>query len=282
MPIRKLDKNDLEFAAALTAAEGWFYTPRELEVMLRLDPEGSFVYEDGERMGFATSVAYGRTGVLGHLIVGKKGRGRKIGQSLLQAALEHMESRGAESILLYATHEGVRLYEKHGFTVRDEIFCAHLNLEKTPARNPSRCEPLTRRDLPEVVEIDQELFGDRREKLLNALYDEGVQHGFKIERDGRLAGYIMGRHDHVGYDLGPWACLTEDPEDAEDLFRSALSTMDPGTIYMGSFLKNPKAIEISSKMPIVRSWRIPLMIRGKGRYESNLSKLFGIAAFELG
>ena len=282
MPIRKLDKNDLEFAAALTAAEGWFYTPRELEVMLRLDPEGSFVYEDGERMGFATSVAYGRTGVLGHLIAGKKGRGRKIGQSLLQAALEHMESRGAESILLYATHEGVRLYEKHGFTVRDEIFCAHLNLENTSARNPSRCEPLTRRDLPEVVEIDQELFGDRREKLLNALDDEGVQHGFKIERDGELAGYIMGRHDHVGYDLGPWACLTEDPEDAEDLFRSALSTMDPGTIYMGSFMKNPKAIEITSKMPIVRSWRIPLMIRGKGRYESNLSKLFGIAAFELG
>ena len=117
---------------------------------------------------------------------------------------------------------------------------------------------------------------------MNALYDEGIQHGFKIERDGRLAGYVMGRHDHVGYDLGPWACLTEDPKDAEDLFRSALTTMDPGTIYMGSFIKNAKAIEITNQMPIVRSWRIPLMIRGKGRYESDLGKLFGIAAFELG
>lgn len=151
-----------------------------------------------------------------------------------------------------------------------------------PLRSPSRCKPLTRLDLPKVVEIDQELFGDRRETLLNALYDEGVQHGFKIERDGRLAGYIMGRHDHVGYDLGPWACLTKNPKDAEDLFRSALSTMDPGTIYMGSFIKNPEAIRITNQMPIVRSWRIPLMIRGKGRYESDLSKLFGIAAFELG
>jgi len=35
-------------------------------------------------------------------------------------------------------------------------------------------------------------------------------------------------------------------------------------------------------MPIVRQWRIPLMIRWRGGFKSDLSKLLGIAAFELG
>jgi len=283
MTIRVMEKADVEFAAALTADEGWYYTPRELDLMRRLDPEGSFIFEDDERLGFATCVTYGRTGVLGHLVVSKKGRGRKIGESLLNAAMNYMTSRGARSILLYATKEGVRLYQKHGFAVRDEIFCAHLNLQSQHRRDQSRqCVPLSKSDLAEVTEIDRTLFGDNRRLLLDALFDEGPMHAFKMVRDGRIMGYVMARHDHVGYDLGPWTCMTGDPKDAQALFWTALSTLEEGTIYMGSFMKNQEALKIVNEVPIVRSWKIPLMIRGEGRYNADIGNLFGIAAFELG
>lgn len=284
MSIRTLKMDDLEFAAALTAAEGWYYTPRELEVMLSLDPEGSFVYEEEEPLGFVTTVTYGRTGVLGHLVVSKKGRGRKIGESLLASAIRYMMDRGTESQLLYATREAVRLYERHSFHPGLEMYCAHLHLEDHSKYSPSPdCLPLTRGDLGEVARIDTELFGDDRSKLIDAIFDEGPKHSFKMQRNGRIAGYALARHDHEGYDLGPWVCLTGNPEDAKALFDAVLSTLDDNsTIYMGSFSRNEDAVRIIDSNKKIRSWRIPLMIRGKVRYGKDLSKFYGIAAFELG
>jgi ribosomal protein S18 acetylase RimI-like enzyme len=283
MGIRILRQEDVDFAASLTVEEGWYYTPRELEVMLKLDPEGSLIFEDKEPLGFATTVTYGRTGVLGHLVVSRKGRGRKIGGSLLKAAIEYMSGRGAESILLYSANDAVKMYQKNGFRIQDEISCMHLHLDLSHRRDRSPdCLPIMKSDLSEVVEIDRDLFGDDRKSLIEVLYNEGPQHAFKIERDGRIAGFIMARHDHVGYDLGPWACLTGDAKDAQNLFWTTLSTLEDGTIYMGSFFKNADALRITENVPKVRTWRIPLMIRGKARYESDLGKLFGIAAFELG
>ena len=283
MGIRVMRKEDIDFAAALTVKEGWFYTPRELELMLRLDPEGSFVFEDEQRLGFATTVTYGRTGVLGHLVVGREGRGKKIGGSLLKAAIEYVSEKGAESMLLYATPEAVKLYQKHGFVPRDDIYCVHLSLQKEHmGRRSPVCLHMKRQDLRQVSEIDRDLFGDDRKALLEVLFDEAEGHAFKLERDGRIVGYVMARHDHIGYDLGPWACTTGSPEDAESLFWTVLSTLEEGTVYMGSFYKNSEALKIVEKVPKLRSWRIPLMIRGENRYASNASKNYGIAAFELG
>jgi len=285
MSIRTLKMDDLEFAAGLTAAEGWYYTPRELQVMLRLDPEGSFMYEEEEEpLGFVTTVTYGRTGVLGHLIVSKKGRGRKIGDSLLAEAMDYMIGKGTESQLLYATREAVRLYQRHGFSPGLEVYCAHLHLgDHTKHKLSPDCLPLKRSDLGEVATVDRKLFGDDRSKLLDAIFDEGPKHAFKIERDGRIVGYVMTRHDHEGYDLGPWVCQTGNPKDAEALFDTVLSTLDDNsTVYMGSFFKNEDAVGIIDRSMKIRSWRIPLMVRGKVRYGGDLSSFYGIAAFELG
>jgi ribosomal protein S18 acetylase RimI-like enzyme len=283
MSIRILGKDDVDFAVSLTEQEGWFYTARELEFMLRMNPEGSFVFEEDVRLGFATCVTYGRTGVLGHLIVSKEGRGRKIGDSLLRAAVDYMSSKEVESMLVLATQKAVRLYERHGFEIRDEITCMHSRLDNGFDRAPSAsCTLITESDLDEVVEIDQRLFGDDRDRLIRMLYREAPQHSFKIEKEGVIQGYILARPDHIGYNLGPWICLTGEAGDAEALFRTALSTLGNGKLYSGSFSSNRAALKIMEETPKIDRWRIPLMIRGKARYNTNTSKVFGIAAFELG
>lgn len=283
MGLRVLRSEDIGFAVALTEKEGWHYTARELGVMLRMDPEGSFVFDEGGPLGFVTSVTYGRTGVLGHLIVAEEGRGRKMGDSLVRAAVDYMSGRGVESMLLLATQEAVRLYQRHGFEVRGEIACMHSELDDRYDRTPSpSCTTLLESDLDEVVEIDARLFGDHRERLMRILYYEAPQNAFKIERSGRIEGYILARPDHVGYNLGPWVCLTEDPADASALFRTALSSIGNGILYSGSFSENRAALDIMDALPRVRQWRIPLMIRGEGRYNADRGKVFGIAAFELG
>lgn len=283
MTVRILKEEDLRFAVALTEEEGWFYTARELEVMLRLDPEGSFVFEEDELLGFVTCVTYGRTGVLGHLIVSRKGRGRRIGSTLVGMAVEYMESRGAESMLVLATERAVRLYEKFGFRIQDHVICMHSMFEKNDGHSrPEMCVRISDTDIAKVIETDRELFGDDRGRLINEIYREGPEHCFKLERDGRLVGYVFGRPDHIGYNLGPWVCLTENEGDARLLMDAALSTFESGKICTGSFATNKAALKIMKDLPRINEWRIPLMIRGARRYRGSTQKFFGIAAFELG
>lgn len=283
MGVRTLRKEDVAFAVSLTEEEGWYYTPRELEVMLRLDPEGSFIFEEEVPLGFATCVTYGRTGVLGHLIVSKMGRRRRIGNSLVSTAVDYMSSKGVESMVVLATLEAVELYRRHGFEIRDEVSCMHSRLDDHFNRTPSgSCTPMRESDLDEVIEIDQKLFGDNRERLIRILHDEAPQHSFKMERDGKIVGFILARPDHIGYNLGPWVCLTGDANDAESLLRTVFTGLGNGKIYSGSFSSNLAALRIMEEMPRINQWRIPLMIRGRARYHVDTSKVFGIAAFELG
>lgn len=277
-------REDIDFAVGLTVEEGWNYTHKEIGLMLELDPEGSFIYEDGkDRLGFVTTVTYSRTGVMGHLIVTGKARRRKIGDSLVGTAIEYMEGKGVDSMMLYATAEGSKLYQRHGFTPRDEILCIHSKLEKGHiGKKATTCSPIIPKDLNEIISIDRELFGDDRGRVLKVLYRHSLKNAFKIDRGSGIEGYIFARPDHVGHDLGPWACLSAKPGDADDLFSTALSTIGEGILYSGTFAKNAEAGRIIRTLPVYRSWIVPMMIRGESRYGLGTDKALAVAAFELG
>lgn len=283
MTIRRLERSDLDFAAHLTVREGWNYTSHEIGRMLELDPDGSFVYEDGEPLGFVTCVTYGGTGVIGHLIVSSRGRGKGIGQALVDAALGYLDDAEAESILVYSTQDGRKLYEKFGFAATEDIYCVHLRLGKHDERHLlPECSPVQEGDIDRIISVDQDIFGDDRTKLIRNLYSSFPRGAFKLERKGRMEGYVFIRPDHIGYDLGPWTCLSGSDSDAQALFDAAMSLAREGIIYMGAFCKNSAAVHILGQMPKDNSWIIPLMVRGQPRYTGDLAKMFGLAAFELG
>lgn len=277
------DRGDLDFSVKLTHDEHWFYTHLELGRMLELDPEGSFVFEDhGKRLGFITTVSYGRTGVIGHLIVSRDARRRKIGETLLKEAVAYLERRGADSIMLYSSGDGQKLYSRHGFTVRQPALVLHTRLEKEHvAARRGGCDPMTSKDLSSVIEMDKELFGDDRSRIMKVVFRDYPQGAFKLEKDGQLVGFIMGRPDHVGYDLGPWACTSDDPRDAEALFKSLLPVLGQGVLYIGTFPKNEHAVRIFTRLPKIFELPVPLMIKGKDRYPGS-DKVYAIAAMELG
>lgn len=285
MDIRNLKgKEDIDFAVGLTVKEGWNYTPAEFGLMLELDPHGSFVYEDdGDRLGFVTTVTFSRTGVIGHLIVTEKARRRKIGETLVKEAVDYMESKGVDSMMLYATVEGSSLYKKYGFTSRGEVFCAHSLLEKGHIGGVSEsCTLITPKDLDEIISIDRDIFGDDRSRVLRIIHRHSQRSAFKLDRGNGIEGYIFARPDHVGHDLGPWALIGGRPGDAEQLFMAALSTIPEGILYTGTFSNNSEAGRIVRLLPEERSWMIPMMVRGKARYGNGVSKAFAVAAFELG
>jgi len=168
--IRPVVRDDLPAALSLINEEGWNYTIDELERMLVLDPHGSFMAEKAGPVGIVTSVSYSRTGVIGHLVVAKSERGKRIGQALLERVLDHLDGTGTDSILVYATKEGEPLYRKHGFQGFQDVHCLNVHLPvhipQTAARGVKRAEE---RHFAGIMALDAELFGDDRRSLLEPL-----------------------------------------------------------------------------------------------------------------
>lgn len=278
-----MGRGDIHQALSLINIEGWNYTSEEIERMLNLDPGGSFLYGDKPPLAVVTCVTYSRTGVIGHLVVSQSARGKKIGRAMLQKAIDYCDSQGVDSILLYATDQGARLYEKFGFRTLRRTHCTCANITKGAAScNGPVCELVERDDLEEILEIDSRLFGDDRSKLMRILLSEYPQHSSKLERDGKIVGYALGRGSSLGFDVGPWVCLTGHITDAESLFNATISSFGAGTVFLGVFRDNPQAMEIADRMEKIRTWESRLMIRGKDRYSSHIENVFGVAAFELG
>lgn len=283
LALRAISREDLPKVLEIINAEGWNYTIVELERMLRLDPGGSFLAEMDGPVGVVTSVSYSRTGVIGHLVVSRHVRGRRIGRALMERVLEYLDSMGVESTLVFATEEGVPLYRKLGFRATRDVFCLNAHLPaQVPSVSTSHVRRYEDRDHEQVLTIDARLFGDDRTKLMNLLLSENLDQTYVIEAGGTISGYVMARGGPLGYDLGPWVCLTGDSKDAAALFTKAVSGLERGLLFLGAFTENLHAMDIVGRLEPFRSWPIKLMVRGAERYPGSIRETYGVVGFELG
>jgi hypothetical protein len=134
----------------------------------------------------------------------------------------------------------------------------------------------------DAIALDSRLFGDDRSKLMGMLCREFPKHSFKLSNGGELVGFILARETPVGYDIGPWACTTGDPDDAMNLFAAEVATFNRGTMFLATFEQNAYAANLARSLDRVILWEVEYMVRGKDRYTQDLSSVFGVSAFELG
>ncbi len=283
MAIRNLLLDDIGFAIDLVLKEGWLYNKVELERMLAMDPRGSFLYEEDEPLGFITCVTYRTTAVIGHLVVSERARGKKIGKNLLSKAIEYASDKEMDSILLFATEEGVEVYKRQGFRTLAEVLCirAHKDGTVTPPEHPD-VSSLSDGDIDQVARIDAELFGDDRSRLIAALFHEYPHLCYKIERDGKLQGYAFGRSTSSANDFGPWVCVSGLESDARALLGSVVSRFDERDVFLGAFAQNELAVRLASVLKPVRVWNTRLMVHGQPRYTDRVEQFLGLVGFELG
>jgi GNAT superfamily N-acetyltransferase len=284
MRIRNMVTQDVDFVFELAAEEQWGYTKPEFERMLELAPDGSFIAEEGGvRQGFVTTSSYGRTGSIGHLVVAKERRGKAIGRGLMRRAIEHLDSIGAESILLNAVVDATPFYERFGFRTLRAMQIYKMSFEQQVKDGlRSRCPPMEPSDLPQVRALDSTLFGDDRTKVVSRLHSEFPGHAFKVEREGRLRGFALGRTTPAGSDVGPWICHPCDRALAEDLLFSLLSTLPSGTVHFAVFSDNKLALDIIHGIGPGVPIDTRMMVRGQKRYVGPPYSILGIAATEYG
>ena len=218
--IRPLTNGDLDLEQAdrlLTAA----YRPpswrREVEIYLRVQPDGWFVVDDGGQIvAMAGGLLYGPFCWLG-LVATMPGHERRGLATRLSAHVsEWATSRGCGTVALDASEKGRPVYERLGFRPVGETAALIAPASLPPA---TRKGPAVERidGVEEVLALDRATFGGDRAALLTAICEMESPRIHVIREGGGPAGYLFARERL----LGP-GCA-RDAVTAEHLVRAALA-----------------------------------------------------------
>jgi GNAT superfamily N-acetyltransferase len=263
LSIREMQKADLAFAAECTAAEGWVSEDLStLEGFFLHDRHGCLVAElNKQRVGICVATSYDKSGFIGELIVLPEARGRGVGASLLNHAVQILCKRGAEAIYLDGVLKAVGLYERNGFrkVTRSWRFSGYL---------PGELDQTVRRmlpgDLPYVSALDRAYFSADRRFFLERRFQLYPELSYVMLSGDEIIGYILGRQGRGWLSAGPWV-VREGANHLVALLHALALQSESRPISLGILDINQAAIHLAHSLGFTERpdspWR---MVWGKG------------------
>ena len=259
--ISALSKAELDGAQALVAEAGWNQVRADWELFTELGDAFKVTARNGEVAATAATLPFARFGWISMVLVGKHHRRKGIATALLEHCVARLHEQGLVP-MLDATPAGRAVYRQldfqdgwqitrwrraariviaaprqvRGFSTRNPSGTADsIPGEETVIadliRNPSgtadsatTVRPLRENDWPELSALDEKAFGSARTALLRRLESRSRQFACVAERDGRIAGYLLGRNGRQATQIGP--IVAHDPSFAKALLAHALARID--------------------------------------------------------
>jgi GNAT superfamily N-acetyltransferase len=227
-----LGREHLAACAALSASAHWNQNEADWALMLSFGRGYGVSLPDGTLAATTLALPYGQGFAwIAMVLVHPECRRRGFATQLLRRALQDLASEGRLPVL-DATPAGREVYRQEGF--RDTWGFRRLALQGAwigsaePVRRMG-VRPLQAADWPHVVALDVPAFGANREFLLRSLAARLPQAALVAERDGQIAGYLLGREGREARQLGP--LVTRDPETARALLSAGLAAV-PLPLYL--------------------------------------------------
>jgi GNAT superfamily N-acetyltransferase len=270
------DHRAAETAVVWAEAEGWNPGIDDARRFLEADPGAFFATERGGEIVATVSCAlYGdRYAFIGFYIVRPDLRGRGIGGSLFDRALERAAGRvvGLDGVL---AQQGS--YERWGFELahRNVRWCARGGGDR-----PSGLAELDSVPFEDVLRYDTGVFGSERARFLRAWTDRPPGRALACVRDGELAGYGVLRDCRVGAKVGP--LFADDDDVADALLTGLLAAMRPaGEVFIDMPEANRATARLRGARPMEPVFETARMYRG-GRPPEDSRRVFGVTTFEFG
>jgi GNAT superfamily N-acetyltransferase len=219
---RPMGRGDVAIGLELCRLAGWDQVRRDWDWFV--SPENAHASmaqtKTGDVVGTVATVRYGtQFGWIGMLLVHPEAQGRGVGAVLLGHATAELSD--VSSIRLDATPAGHFLYRKHGFVDESPLKRMEAVPNVAEQSTDTGAEPLSRAALADVCALDREVFGAPRADLLEWMLEGAPEYGFLIRGDGRVRGYLLGRHGHAFEHLGP--IVADDAHLAVQLTRTCLA-----------------------------------------------------------
>lgn len=202
----------------LAGHAGWNQTLEDCRMVTNSENSLAVYAYCGEKLaGCAGCFIFGN-GTLGHInMVVTHQQYRKRGIAKKMVALL-MEKACCRTYRLYATESGGYVYSKLGFVplLGQKKYFAHSSSFPVPATIPEGIYPVEEKDLEELYTLDETIFGFRREKIINHLFDSHRELAFCHRNEKNVMdAFTLGR-------IGPAArnimCSAVEPSAGEKLF----------------------------------------------------------------
>jgi ribosomal protein S18 acetylase RimI-like enzyme len=226
--IRNLASNDVPDADRILRLA--FGTPgsriEELNRCLKLQPDGwRLALCDGRPIGMVGAVDYGPFAWIGLMAVHPDAQRQGIGGLLMSDILAWLDRRSCPLVRLDATHAGAGLYRKLGFSeIGYSLYFLEPRFEPLPDHS-YEITAMQEDDLPEVIALDEAIFGARRERLLKVYWEDYPGRSYIARtKTGDLGGYLIAQKRKIG----PWISMT--PQAAEALLQEALALSFNGSL----------------------------------------------------
>ena len=223
--VEKMKTEDFPFAVQLANTMNWNMTINDFKFMLKLEPQGCFVqFHSKKRVGIATSVSFGKIGWFGNFIVKENIRGKGAGSLLIKTAIDYLKNQGVETIGLYAYPHLVKFYESFGFESDVDFLVLKGNAATLPSHEMLKAA--TKRDIPELIDVDCECFGANRKKLLELMLLNKANLCFVSTERGKITGYVAAKVYGEMAEVGPLICDANRGEDAVLLLKTILTRLN--------------------------------------------------------
>jgi len=186
LKIRKMIRDEAEFAVEIAASEGWNPGIHDGELFFEADPEGFFIAEiAGRPIGCASAVAYDDSfGFLGLYVVKPEFRRTGVGIKLTEKCLEHL---GKRNIGLDGVVENEKKYQK---TMKFKSFYRNLRFEGIgEGEIPDGLVRISAVPFEKLLEYDRRMFPAPRSGFLKKWNTQPNCFAFaKLEAE-KLRGY---------------------------------------------------------------------------------------------
>ena len=276
LTIRKMRREEVEFAVEMAAGEGWNPGIHDGEIFYETDPDGFFIAEiEGKPIGCASAVAYDDSfGFLGLYVVKPEFREKGVGVKLTEKCLEHLGNR---NIGLDGVVENEKKYQE---IMKFKSFYSNLRFEgRGGGEIPDGLVKISAVPFESLLEYDREMFPAPRTTFLEKWIKQPDSYAFAAVEAGKLKGYGVIRKCQQGYKIGP--LFADDQKTAENIFLALKASVPDEAIYLDVPEPNKKAMEIAKK------YRMTVMFKTIRMYsreepEIKLEKVYGVTSFELG
>jgi GNAT superfamily N-acetyltransferase len=224
-----LSETHLAGCLALSKSAGWNQNEADWRLMLGCGCGWGIAEEDGSLAASTVVLPYGsRFAWVSMVLVLPQHRRKGYATQLLRVALAELNRQGRIPIL-DATPAGHEVYVQEGF--RDTWgFKRYALQEKPGAAEPGNgVRQIADPDWPRLLRLDARAFGASREALLRNLAARLPGAALVAEKNGELAGFVLGRDGREANQLGP--LVARDETTAHALLAAAVART-PAPIYV--------------------------------------------------
>ena len=124
-------------------------------------------------MGTAFGIVLGKSIWLGFVIVAEADRRKGIGSAMVSYLIDQGQSRGLQSVQLFATTMGEPVYQKIGFRATSLYHTFEGPKLDIPSEEMPHIRPIDQSDFETVCALDERIMGENRSCLLKQVYPTG-------------------------------------------------------------------------------------------------------------